>query len=356
MEPGQYKDYYYPNALPRTLWYHDHAHRASVQNMLSGMVGLYQISDSKRDRSLGLPFGKYDIPLILTSHFFTPSGGIKDSSEERNSVYGDTFLVNGQIQPFLNVEPRKYRFRLLNAAVSRVFNLTMEGGTIPMSVIGSDGGLRPSPARTKSLVIGMAERWEVVIDFAPYAGRNLILKTTNMWTDTTYSQSMNQLLQFRISEAVSDSSNNGPLPTRLVNIHFPSKAVKATERTFTLDSHMDMTWSINFKTEGSLLSHVLMNPPLGTIEKINFKSDGMGGMSGMGGMGGMMSGMMGDMGSMMSGMMGGMSMRRMMEGRGTKAKRLVNWLFSGRKEKRQGMMMGSGSWTHAMHLHLVVSA
>jgi bilirubin oxidase len=127
---------------------------------------MYNIVDSKLDSSLGLPSGgSYDVPLILSAHYFTANGDLSDESKERNSIYGDTWLVNGQIQPFLQVEPRKYRFRVLNAAVSRTFNLTVLDGTtaIPMFVIGSDGGLRQSPAQTKSLVTGMAERWEVCI-------------------------------------------------------------------------------------------------------------------------------------------------------------------------------------------------
>jgi len=126
-------------------------------------VGFYIIKDSAVEKTLGLPQGKYDIPLLLDAHFFTAAGNISDESKERTSIYGDTFSVNGQILPYLAVEPRKYRFRLLDASASRTFNLTIvaEQRAIPFWVVGSDGGFRDTPVETKSLVISMAERWEV---------------------------------------------------------------------------------------------------------------------------------------------------------------------------------------------------
>jgi bilirubin oxidase len=137
-------------------------------NIYRGLAGMYQIVDSKLESSLGIPTGeRYDIPLMLSAHYFTATGDLSDESKERNSIYGDTWLVNGQIQPYFQAEPRKYRFRVLNAAASRTFNLTVLDGTNPVSifVIGSDGGLRQSLAETKSLVTGMAERWEVCARF-----------------------------------------------------------------------------------------------------------------------------------------------------------------------------------------------
>lgn len=126
-------------------------------------MGFYIIRDSAVEGRLALPQGKYDIPLLLDSHFFTAAGDISDESQERTSTYGDTFTVNGQIQPYLDVEPRKYRFRLLDASVSRTFNLTIMAGNaaVPFWVVASDGGFRETPAETKSLVLAMAERWEV---------------------------------------------------------------------------------------------------------------------------------------------------------------------------------------------------
>ena len=136
--------------------------------MYRGLLGLYQITDPKTETPRGIPTdARFDIPLLFTSHYFSASGGLTDESRERASIYGDTWLANGAVLPHLAVEPRKYRFRILNGAVSRTLNLTLEAergsGSVDMAVIASDGGLRPSPVVTKSLVAGMGERWEVRI-------------------------------------------------------------------------------------------------------------------------------------------------------------------------------------------------
>lgn len=138
--------------------------------MYQGLFGMYQIVDPKTETPKGIPTEpRYDVPLLFTSHYFTASGGLTDESRERASVYGDTWLANGAIRPHLDVEPRRCRFRVLNAAVSRTLNMTLElergggarGPAVDMAVVASDGGLRPFPVATKSLVAGMGERWEV---------------------------------------------------------------------------------------------------------------------------------------------------------------------------------------------------
>jgi bilirubin oxidase len=296
MESGQYKgkifaytvfnmeltkssDYYFPNAVHRTLWYHDHTNHESAMNVYKGLVGMYQIVDSKLDATLGLPSGnKYDVPLILTSHYFTPNGSLSNERKQSTSVYGDTYLVNGQIQPYLAVEPRKYRFRILNAAVSRVFNVTLmdEDTPVSMSVVASDGGYRQSPAATRNVMVGMADRWEVVVDFAAFSGKNLTLTTKNVWTDTAYAGT-DQMMRFVVGKTVSDKISNAPLPAKFnYNMRFPTEPKISAERTFKLDSHMDMVWGINGVHMDDVMSRVMMRPPLGTVEKYTFKSSGMG--------------------------------------------------------------------------------
>lgn len=166
IRPGEYRDYYYANsARPRTLWYHDHAAMLTTRNVFAGQKGVYIIEDPEKDIALGLPRGKYDVPLMLTAGTFQQNGQLFDTSQanQNTRIFGDTYLVNGQIMPYFEVEPRKYRFRVINAAAQRTFNLTLEGAEsrLPLTVIASDGGLRSTPVDTESLVISMAERWEV---------------------------------------------------------------------------------------------------------------------------------------------------------------------------------------------------
>lgn len=140
-------------------------------NTYAGQAGFYIIEDDELEESLDIPRGLYDIPLMLHSKIYTAIGNISNISEERRSTYGDTPSVNGQILPYLVVEPRKYRFRILNAAASRTFNLTLNtdetGVNKLFHVVGSDSGFMSRPVETETLLVAMAERWEVLIILLP---------------------------------------------------------------------------------------------------------------------------------------------------------------------------------------------
>lgn len=95
--PGQYKDYYYPNAQPqRTLWYHDHAVGITAVNAYYGQAGFYILNDPVVNAQLQLPEGKYDIPLMLSAKQFNTDGSLFSPEAERFTFHGDVILVNGQ--------------------------------------------------------------------------------------------------------------------------------------------------------------------------------------------------------------------------------------------------------------------
>src|SRR5438094_7374453 len=120
---------------------------------------------------------------MIHDAMFNPDGSLLYPTAEGGThpawipeFFGDTMLVNGKVWPFLEVEPRKYRFRILNASNARFYHLTLNESTERgVSVgrpgpavfqIGTDGGLLPSPVRLTDFVISPAERFDVVIDFA----------------------------------------------------------------------------------------------------------------------------------------------------------------------------------------------
>lgn len=133
-----------------------------------------------------------DFPLILSSKQYNSDGTLFSPASETTSLYGDVIHVNGQPWPYLNVKPQKYRFRLLNAAVSRTFLLYLQRATgaadkIPFQVIATDAGLTTGPVSSTDLYVSMAERYEVVIDFAPLRGQNVTLRNTRGFApDTDY--------------------------------------------------------------------------------------------------------------------------------------------------------------------------
>jgi len=176
----------YPNCQPSTtLWYHDHCLGITRLNVYAGLAGFYLIRDAA-ESALNLPQGEFEIPLMLQDRLFHHDGslyypkvvnGPKEHPIWIQEFYGDMNCVNGKVMPFLEVEPRKYRFRVLNAANSRFYHLRLcnadESGNIlnesfdvpAFNQIGTDGSLLPAPLELRYLLISPAERFDIVIDF-----------------------------------------------------------------------------------------------------------------------------------------------------------------------------------------------
>lgn len=138
--PGSSKDYEYPNnQIPATLWYHDHAIDATGRHVYMGLAGFYIISDDFED-SLPLPSGDNDIPLLIQDRLFNVDGSLNYPLNDRtilDGVLGDRLLVNGVIQPYLEVGRRKVRFRIVNGSNTRSYRLGLSTGQ-PLIQIGSD--------------------------------------------------------------------------------------------------------------------------------------------------------------------------------------------------------------------------
>ena len=111
--PGHSSAYFYPNQQDAaTLFYHDHAMGITRLNAMAGLVGLYLLRD-ETERALPLPTSRYEVPLVLYDRSFTADGQLQYPHPWVSEFIGNTILVNGKIAPFLDVEPRRYRFRVL---------------------------------------------------------------------------------------------------------------------------------------------------------------------------------------------------------------------------------------------------
>jgi len=194
LRPGKNVRYTYRNEQREAmLWYHDHAVGFTRLNVYAGLSGLYFLRDAE-EKSLELPSGEYEIPLILQDRTLDQRGQLvydpafDDGVALAPGIWGPEFLgklpvVNGTICPFANVEPRLYRLRILNASNSRFFrlqfNLALRATDIPdlisLQQIGSDGGLLPKPVQMNQILIGPAERVDLLVDFTKAEGKSVTI-------------------------------------------------------------------------------------------------------------------------------------------------------------------------------------
>jgi spore coat protein A, manganese oxidase len=185
---------HYPNdQAATTLWYHDHAMGIMRLNVVAGLAGVYIIRDGEED-ALNLPSGEYEMPLLIQDRSFLADGSLFYPPAPQGThpmwmqeYFGETICVNGKATPYLEVEPRKYRFRMVNGSNSRFYHLTLvpadksgkpAGQPVdapPFRQIGTDAGLLPSPLSTHYLIFSPGERFDIVIDFSEHAGASLAM-------------------------------------------------------------------------------------------------------------------------------------------------------------------------------------
>jgi FtsP/CotA-like multicopper oxidase with cupredoxin domain len=190
---------YANDQLPATIWYHDHAFGFTRHNVYAGLAGFYVITDPGNEPA-GLPSAPYDIGLAIQDRMFTTDGQLwypnVGVTEEHPiwipEFFGDVILVNGKVWPYLEVEPRKYRFRILEGSNARFYSLALAdratGAPGPaFHQIATDGGYLAEPVvlndpadpMTPRLLMAPGERAEVIIDFAGYPqGTEFILRNT----------------------------------------------------------------------------------------------------------------------------------------------------------------------------------
>jgi len=267
---GKSAIYFYPNQQDAAhLWYHDHALGITRLNVYAGLFGSFFVRDSFEE-GLNLPKGKYEIPLTLCdrmldrdAQFYYPVASDPESLWVPE-VFGDAFLVNGKLYPYLEVEPRKYRFRVLNASNSRFFHLTLSNKQ-DFSQIGTDMGLLPVPVPVGILTIAPGERADLVLDFSGHAGGKLTMINDGQ-----------QMMEFRVSKtAVHDESC---LPRALRPVEKISAAASVKTRMLTLGEKDDRGGNamMMLLNNAHWVMPVTENPTLNSVEiwgLMNFTDD-----------------------------------------------------------------------------------
>lgn len=143
-----------------TFWYHPHLHEKTYVQQTMGAGGLIIVKDPV-EAALNLPrtYGTDDIPLVLTSRRFNADKSFDTGVND----YGDYLLANGTIYPQVGLPKQYVRLRILNAEIERAYNLGFSDGRT-FYVIGNDGGIIDAPIGVTRLVVGVGERYEIMIN------------------------------------------------------------------------------------------------------------------------------------------------------------------------------------------------
>ena len=306
--------YWYDNDQEAaTLWYHDHALGITRLNVYAGLAGFYLLRDENENALIAdgtLPGGDYEIEIVIQDRLFDmqgqlfwpsypgevpyddfifgegavlppdvfPGGGPSALAE----FFGNIILVNGKAWPKLDVEPRKYRFRLLNGSDSRFYILKLDNDADIM-IIGTDDGLLEKPVFANELVFAPGERYDVVIDFTGLAG-NIIMEnigpdepygggTPGVDFDPSCPTTTGQIMQFQVTKPMSDVPDaTVDLTSTLNTINWPTADNVANPRQLVLFEGMDEfgrlqpmlgTMADGSQTWSELISEI---PALGSTE------------------------------------------------------------------------------------------
>lgn len=258
--PGTFRDYVYPNAqIASTLSYHDHEMDRTGPNVYMGLFGAYLIDDDV-ERSLNLPSGDYDVPVIIQDRLFHADGSLNYLHDLVDGARGDVILVNGVPQPRFVVANRKYRLRFLNGSNSRPYELALSSGQ-PFTQVGSDGGLLPHPVERETIPLFPFERVEAVVDFSGLPVGSTVVLNNLLEVGRT-----GQVMLFEVGREEPDTST---VPPDLRPLDRLDKASATVTREF--EFAMDGTdWVIN----GRRFDHARIDasPQLGSTEIWRFRN------------------------------------------------------------------------------------
>ncbi|KAK4752564.1 hypothetical protein SAY87_021362 [Trapa incisa] len=238
--------YVYPNVHHSgNFWYHDHTLGLTRINLLAGLYGAYVIRDPLLDK-LNLPSGpEFDRHLMLSDKSFYNDGSLYMNRtgnvpsihpQWQPEYFGDAITVNGKAWPYLQVQRRKYRFRIINTSNARYFSLSLTNG-LSFTVVASDGSYLPSPITTQTIVLSPSEIADVVIDFSTTAANESLLNNAAPYpypTGTSPDKLNGCVMKFIIQAGPSKPPDRSQIPSSLGSYTSASTAGASLTRYITL--------------------------------------------------------------------------------------------------------------------------
>ncbi len=251
------------NQRASLCWYHPHSHKTTGRQVYMGLAGLIMLEDQE-SLSLNLPvdYGVDDIPLVLQDRRFDSKAQFLYAQTMHDSmmgVTGDVHLINGVVDPYLEVKPTMIRLRLLNAANARIYSLVFSDNRSFYQIAG-DSSLLPKPVKLKRLILSPGERAEILVDFSSLSGQNILLGD---------SLSNRALLNIKV---MTSKPKILSLPQNLTVIDEYAQINSPKRREFTLDMNM-MFMGINGKKMN--LNRIDEKIVMGDTEIWKIKNSGM---------------------------------------------------------------------------------
>jgi FtsP/CotA-like multicopper oxidase with cupredoxin domain/plastocyanin len=269
---GRKRTYDYPlrdggTPLPAALrFYHDHRMDKTARNNWFGLQGMFLTTDPSEDR-LGLPKGKYDIPLAITDRSFRkhnrltnpfrrmakemandPSmSGMARAAAPGMETVGQQVLVNGRFAPYKKVRPGSYRLQILNSSLFSSYDFALSNGR-PFTQIGTGSGLLPHPVLRTDILLGPAQRADVVVDFRGLAGTKVLLSSIPRTDGSTKGTGSREaaLMQFRVHGKPAPKARVPFSLASIRHLNVPKKTAKVWRFGLSKDHHGSY-WSINGK-------------------------------------------------------------------------------------------------------------
>ena len=305
---GESRTYDYPltvdgRAEPGSFfWYHDHRMDRTARNNWRGLQGMFIVTDPPVP-GLRLPTGARDVPLMISERSFTPNNQLTnpfadgpemvhgsghgemawvgDQAPPNDATVGDTVLVNGRAAPYLAVSATRYRLRLLNSSPFSSYNLTLSDGR-PILQIGTGSGLLPRAVVRSSVLLGPAQRADVIVDFSGATDKRIVLESVPAAIGSTGDDARETaVMEFRVGAGASDPSR---LPSRLPSPELVSPVPSKVSKTWTFglheaqhtgsgdtgSMHHGSAWTINDQSfDPTRIDH---RARLGTVERWRFRN------------------------------------------------------------------------------------
>ncbi len=260
--PGDFRE------MQGSMWFHDHRFFFTAENVHKhnfALVNMYSGPDRGHERlndgiNLRLPSGErlpwgntdFDVNLCISNPAFDPDGQLFFDIFDTDGFLGDVLAVNGAYYPYMDVLPRRYRFRTLNASMARFIQLSLAvqkssrfafGTKVPVWVIANDGNLLPSPIKVTHMDIqGVAERFDFIVDFRKFRPGDKIRLVNRLLQDDGRRPDERVALKRAMRRGDEDDPAVGSiLEFRVVN---QVESVDEPGYTYNMDTHKDRSSNV----------------------------------------------------------------------------------------------------------------